>query len=114
MEQVILNILTNSIKYTKEKGKIEILVYEEDSKSIISIIDNGMGIKDEDIERVFERFYRVQEREEDFKDIIDGAGLGLYISREIVKKHGGSITIKSEYNVGTQVNIIIPKIEHIH
>ena len=92
IERVILNILTNSIKYTKENGEIKIYVGFVYNDAYIKIFDNGIGIPEEDLSRIFERFYRVDKartRE------MGGTGLGLSIAKEILDKNGGSIDIKS-------------------
>ena len=105
IQRVILNILTNSIKYTPEGGNIKIYVGFVYSDAYIKIIDNGIGIPEEDLNRIFERFYRVDKsraRE------MGGTGLGLSIAKEILDKNGGSIDIKSQINKGTEVVIKIP------
>jgi len=107
IERVIINILTNSIKYTKEKGTIKIYVGFVYNDAYIKIIDNGIGIPEEDLERIFERFYRVDKartRE------MGGTGLGLSIAKEILDKNNGSIDIKSTVGKGTEVLIRIPTI----
>ena len=105
IERVILNILTNSIKYTKDGGEIKIYVGFVYNDAYIKIFDNGIGIPEEDLSRIFERFYRVDKartRE------LGGSGLGLSIAKEILDKNGGSIDIKSEVGKGTEVVIRIP------
>lgn len=105
IERVILNILTNSIKYTQDGGIIKIYVGFVYNDAYIKIIDNGIGIPEDDLNRIFERFYRVDKsrtRE------LGGTGLGLSIAKEILDKNGGSIDIKSEVNKGTEVVIKIP------
>ncbi|MEG2235910.1 MAG: ATP-binding protein, partial [Clostridia bacterium] len=105
IERVILNILTNSIKYTKEEGEIKIYVGFVYNDAYIKIFDNGMGIPESDLSRIFERFYRVDKartRE------MGGTGLGLSIAKEILDKNGGSIDIKSVVGQGTEVVIKIP------
>ena len=105
IERVILNILTNSIKYTKENGEIKIYVGFVYNDAYIKIFDNGIGIPEEDLSRIFERFYRVDKartRE------MGGTGLGLSIAKEILDKNGGSINIKSVVGKGTEVVIKIP------
>ena len=105
IEQVILNIVSNSIKYTPENGKINILAKQQDNMAVITVKDNGVGIPEEDKERIFERFYRVDKgRSRD----LGGTGLGLSIATQIVEAHGGEMKLKSEYGVGTEVDIIIP------
>lgn len=105
IERVILNILTNSIKYTQENGNIKIYVGFVYNDAYIKVIDNGTGIPEEDLPRIFERFYRVDKaraRE------LGGTGLGLAIAKEIIEQNNGSINIKSEFGKGTEVVIRIP------
>ena len=109
IERVVLNILTNSIKYTKEGGEIKIYVGFVYNDAYIKIFDNGIGIPEEDLSRIFERFYRVDKartRE------MGGTGLGLSIAKEILDKNGGSIDIKSVVGQGTEVVIKIPTKEN--
>ena len=105
IERVILNILTNSIKYTPENGNIKIYVGFVYNDAYIKVIDNGIGIPEEDLPRIFERFYRVDKaraRE------LGGTGLGLAIAKEIIEQNKGSIDIKSEFGKGTEVVLRIP------
>ena len=105
IERVILNILTNSIKYTPENGNIKIYVGFVYNDAYIKVIDNGIGIPEKDLPRIFERFYRVDKaraRE------LGGTGLGLAIAKEIIEQNKGSIDIKSEYGKGTEVVLRIP------
>ena len=105
IERVVLNILTNSIKYTPDNGEIKIYVGFVYNDAYIKIFDNGIGIPEDDLSRIFERFYRVDKartRE------MGGTGLGLSIAKEILDKNGGSIDIKSEVGKGTEVVIRIP------
>lgn len=105
IQRVILNILSNSIKYTPDGGNIKIYVGFVYSDAYIKIIDNGIGIPEEDLNRIFERFYRVDKSR---SREMGGTGLGLSIAKEILDKNGGSIDIKSEVNKGTEVVIKIP------
>ena len=105
IERVVLNILSNSIKYTKSGGEIKIYVGFVYNDAYIKIFDNGIGIPEEDLSRIFERFYRVDKartRE------MGGTGLGLSIAKEILDKNGGSIDIKSVVGQGTEVVVRIP------
>ena len=105
IERVVLNIMTNSIKYTPDGGEIKIYVGFVYNDAYIKIFDNGIGIPEEDLSRIFERFYRVDKartRE------MGGTGLGLSIAKEILDKNGGSIDIKSKVGEGTEVVIRIP------
>ncbi len=105
IERVVLNILSNSIKYTKENGNIKIYVGFVYNDAYIKIIDNGIGIPEEDLSRIFERFYRVDKAR---SRELGGTGLGLSIAREILNENGGSIDIKSEVGKGTEVVIRVP------
>ena len=105
IERVVLNILTNAIKYTPEGGEIKIYVGFVYNDAYIKIIDTGIGIAEEEIEKIFERFYRVDKartRE------MGGTGLGLSIAKEILDKNDSKIDIKSELGKGTEVVIRIP------
>ena len=105
IERVILNILTNAIKYTPENGNIKIYVGFVYNDAYIKVIDNGIGIPEKDLPRVFERFYSVEKaraRE------MGGTGLGLAIAKEIIEQNNGSINIKSVQGKGTEVVIRIP------
>lgn len=105
IEQVITNIISNAIKYTAEGGKIEVFTGYIYNEAYIKIKDNGVGIPEKDLPRIFERFYRVDKARSRDKG---GTGLGLAIAYEIAKLHGGNIIINSEYNVGTEVIIKLP------
>lgn len=105
IERVILNIISNAIKYTPERGTIKIYVGFVYNDAYIKVIDNGIGIPEKDLSRIFERFYRVDKartRE------MGGTGLGLPIAKEILDQNNGSIDIKSEAGKGTEVVIRIP------
>ncbi len=105
IERVVLNILSNSIKYTQENGTIKIYVGFVYNDAYIKVIDNGIGIPEEDLNRIFERFYRVDKartRE------MGGTGLGLSIAKEILDQNNSSIDIKSKKGEGTEVVIRIP------
>lgn len=105
IERVVLNILTNSIKYTPDGGNIKIYVGFVYNDAYIKVIDNGLGIPEEDLNRIFERFYRVDKAR---TRQMGGTGLGLSIAKEILDKNNGSIDIKSEKGKGTEVVIRIP------
>ena len=104
IERVVLNILSNSIKYTEPNGNIKIYVGFVYNDAYIKIIDNGIGIPEEDLSRIFERFYRVDKAR---TRQMGGTGLGLSIAKEILDRNKGSIDIKSEVGKGTEVVIRI-------
>ncbi len=105
IEQVIINIISNSIKYTPEDGKIDVTACEENGQITIRVQDNGIGIPEEDIAHIFERFYRVEKSR---TSETGGTGLGLAIARELIEAHGGTITIDSELGKGSAVTIVLP------
>lgn len=106
IEQVVINIISNSIKYTPEKGKITVKLLKDGEYIYIKIGDNGMGIPKEDASRLFERFYRVDKAR---TRVLGGTGLGLSIAKQIVEAHKGSITLESDYGKGTEVTIKLPQ-----
>ncbi len=105
IERVVLNIMTNSIKYTPKGGVIKIYVGFVYNDAYIKIIDNGIGIPEDDLNRIFERFYRVDKAR---SRELGGTGLGLSIAKEILDQNNGSIDIKSKQGKGTEVVIRIP------
>ena len=105
IQRVIFNILSNSIKYTPDGGNIKIYVGFVFNDAYVKVIDNGIGIPEGDLNRIFERFYRVDKSR---SREMGGTGLGLSIAKEILDKNGGSIDIKSQVNKGTEVVIKIP------
>ena len=105
LEQVIINIVSNAIKYTPENGKIKISCEKVYKDAYIKVRDNGIGIPEENLPRIFERFYRVdnaRSRE------TGGTGLGLAIAKQIMTQLGGNIIINSTYGEGTEVIISVP------
>jgi two-component system sensor histidine kinase VicK len=105
IEQVILNIVSNAIKYTPEAGEINIQAYTRDHRACIEIEDNGMGIPEKDVPRIFERFYRVDKAR---SREMGGTGLGLSIAKQILDEHQGDIELESTYGEGTTVRILLP------
>ena len=105
LEQVLVNIISNAVKYTPSEGKIYVTSGKMYDSVYIKIKDNGIGIPKEDLPHIFERFYRVDKARSREKG---GTGLGLAISHDIIAAHGGSIKIDSVYGVGTEVVIILP------
>ena len=105
IERVVLNILSNSIKYTGEGGTIKIYVGFVYNDAYIKVIDNGIGIPEEDLNKIFERFYRVDKAR---TRAMGGTGLGLSIAKEILDQNNGRIDIKSKVHEGTEVVITIP------
>jgi two-component system phosphate regulon sensor histidine kinase PhoR len=105
VRQVIINLVDNSIKYGKQNGNTVASMYNTDGKNIlIEISDDGMGIEDENLTRIFERFYRTTTgRSRD----ITGSGLGLAICKHIIEAHGHSIHVRSSEDVGTTIGFTL-------
>ena len=104
--QLLLNLIDNAIKYTKSNGEIKVILTNLGSLYKINIIDDGIGIKEEELNDIFKRFYRVDKsRSREY----GGTGLGLSICSWIVKIHGGEIKVESSLRNGSNFSIILPK-----
>lgn len=105
LQQVLINIIFNAIKYTEKNGIIKVSSFIDKNKLIIRVKDNGIGIPEEDQRRIFERFYRVDKGR---ARLSGGSGLGLSIAKQIIEEQDGEIILKSEMGKGTEVDIILP------
>jgi len=104
IEQVLINLLSNAIKYSPKADKVTVTVSVIKNRALVSVRDFGMGISKEQQDRVFSRFYRVEELEKH----ISGLGIGLYISKEIVNRHNGKLWLESEPGKGSVFTFEIP------
>ncbi len=105
IEQVLINILSNAIKYTPDGGSVTLSARALDSQIQIDVRDTGIGIPEEDLPHLFERFYRVEKSR---TSETGGTGLGLAIAKEIVEAHGGSISVASELGKGSVITVVLP------
>ncbi|MEG2381770.1 MAG: ATP-binding protein, partial [Oscillospiraceae bacterium] len=102
INELVFNLVENAIKYNKQSGKIMISICELDGKTSLSIADTGIGIPEDDIDRIFERFYRCDKsRSRD----VDGTGLGLSIVKHIAIWHKATINTQSQLGKGTKITI---------
>lgn len=111
INQVINNIISNAMKYSPEKTKIIVELGEEDNEYFVKITDSGIGIPKEDLERIFERFYRVDKAR---SRAMGGNGLGLSIAMEMMEGHGGTIKAASTVGKGTVMRLIFPKYKEFY
>ena len=107
IRRVLDNLMSNAIKYTADEGgKITVRARQKDDRYVeVRIQDNGIGIPKKDLNRIFERFYRVDKAR---SRSMGGTGLGLSIAREIIRAHGGEIDMDSELHAGTTVTFTLP------
>ena len=106
ISQVLVNLLSNALKYTPEGGTVKISARRHDKALEISVKDNGIGIGQEDLPYIFERFYRVDKSR---NRLTGGAGIGLTIAKAIVDAHKGNLTVRSEPEQGTEFIVVLPK-----
>lgn len=106
IRQVLTNLIINSIKYGKENGTTEVRFYDMDDNLLVEVADNGVGINEKHLPRLFERFYRVdQSRSRD----MGGSGLGLAIVKHIIEAHKQTINVRSTENVGSTFSFTLSK-----
>jgi signal transduction histidine kinase len=104
IEQVMVNFLTNAVKYSPEAKDIEVQMKRTDSDVIVSVHDKGIGVAEDQLDKLFSRFYRADE----LPGTISGLGIGLYISKEIIQRHGGKIWVESELGRGSAFYFSLP------
>lgn len=110
LEKIIYNIIINAFKYTDEGDSIEVSVEAIGANIIISVKDTGIGIKEEEQDKIFDRFYRVKNTE---KAVQTGSGIGLTFARRLVELHGGTIQVKSTYGKGSEFIVTFPRLQKL-
>ena len=105
LRRLFLNLITNAVKFTPRKGKIDISINAKNSKTCIDITDTGEGISEEDLSKIFNKFFRIRKEEQTPEP---GTGLGLSIALSIAKAHKGEIKVKSRLDQGTTFTVILP------
>jgi signal transduction histidine kinase len=106
IESAIVNLVGNAAKYTPERGRVGLEVEIDDTQVQIHVEDNGFGIAPQDLDRIFEKFYR---SEDDRVRDLTGNGLGLSFTKEVARLHGGRVTVQSELNKGSRFTLVLPR-----
>lgn len=106
IQQVITNLVSNAIKYSSDGGTVRIVIEDTKDSGIIHVEDSGIGIPQEDLKRIFERFYRTDKSR---NRKTGGAGIGLTIVKTIVQAHKGTISVQSEERKGSRFTVVLPK-----
>ena len=106
MEQVFINLISNAINYTPQGGRVEVRATTEGDHLCVEVSDTGIGIPEEDLPRIFDKFYRVKS---DQTRHITGTGLGLSIVKGIVEAHFGSVRVRSRVGKGSTFTVLLPK-----
>ncbi len=106
VKEILYNLLSNAVKFTPEGGKIGMRVKKADSEIEIVVWDTGVGIASENLDKIFEGFFRV---DTPYSRLTEGTGLGLPLSKKLVELHGGKLSVESEgLNRGTSVRFTLP------
>ena len=101
LRQVFINILDNAFKYSNPGGHVTVTIAEINDKAVVTVKDEGIGISEEDLPKIKEKFYKADQTRR-------GSGIGLAIADEIIRLHNGTIEITSKVNIGTTVVISLP------
>jgi signal transduction histidine kinase len=105
IERVFINLIGNAVKFTRENGTISVKIEYDENHMTIHVSDTGIGIKEEDIPKLFNEFYRV---ENEINANIKGSGLGLSLAKNIIEVHQGTLSVDSKVNEGTTFRFTIP------
>jgi signal transduction histidine kinase len=104
LEQVVVNLVSNAIKYSPRGGTIRVVVEKTATDAILSVSDEGVGIPERDVDVIFEPFHRAGPS----RDLAPGAGLGLSILARIVRAHGGRVEVQSKVGRGSTFYVVLP------
>lgn len=107
LEQVIMNLVSNAVKYSPDNKEIVVRAKQESDAVVVSVVDGGIGLPDSEREKIFDRFYRVNNND----NYATGLGMGLYISSEIIKEHHGTIGVESTINKGSVISFSLPVVK---
>lgn len=107
LRMALSNLIDNASKYTPPGGSIKVIANQDGKHIYVSIQDNGVGISEEDIKKIFSKFVRIPN---EMSQKVGGSGLGLYWLQKVIELHGGNVEIKSKLGVGTTFRIILPKV----
>jgi two-component system sensor histidine kinase VicK len=105
LRQVLANLVGNAVKYSPDGGRITLRLVPREKDLCISVRDEGLGIAERELDRIFEKFYRV---DPNMSRGVSGSGLGLYICRELVRRMGGSIWVESDVGRGSTFFVVLP------
>ena len=103
VDQVLTNLLSNAVKYSPEGGEVNLALTQDGPRAVIRLSDHGQGIRAEDLPKIFSPFYRSQDSSN-----VEGTGLGLYITSQLVEQHGGQISVMSELGRGSVFTVVLP------
>jgi len=104
---MIANLLDNALKYTAEGGRVSVALKDRRNEAVLVFEDNGIGIADENLPRIFDRFYRC-----DTSRPQSGTGLGLSLVKAVVQDLGGNIQVSSQYGHGTVITVSLPRVRN--
>jgi signal transduction histidine kinase len=107
LKQVLSNLASNGVKYNRENGRLGFTIERVNGSVSIQVQDTGIGIPEDSLDKLFQRFYRVPGTE----NIVRGTGLGLNITKSLVEAHGGRIVVDSTVGVGTTFTVVLPLAE---
>jgi two-component system phosphate regulon sensor histidine kinase PhoR len=110
LEEIVRNLVDNAIKYNRKNGSVTLTLSETAGRAMLRVADTGIGIPEEHLSRVFERFYRVDRSR---SKQIGGTGLGLSIVKHSVETHGATMKLESSIGKGTVVTITFPAVAHV-